>query len=72
VRLAASHATRASVQAVDLVHGAVATSAIFTGSPLERQFRDIHTAAAHVMIGPLTYQAAGRVQLGLGPDFPFF
>jgi alkylation response protein AidB-like acyl-CoA dehydrogenase len=72
VRLAASHAASTSVQAVDLLHAALATSAIFTGNPLERQFRDIHTAAAHVMVGPLTYQAAGRVELGLTPEFPFF
>jgi len=72
VRLAASHAVRASVQAVDLVHAALATAAIFTGNPVERCFRDIHTAAAHVMIGPMVVQAAGRVQLGLEPEFPFF
>lgn len=72
VRLATSHATRASVQAVDLVHGALATSSIFTKSPLERQFRDIHTAAAHVMVSPLTLEAAGRVEMGLEPGFPFF
>jgi alkylation response protein AidB-like acyl-CoA dehydrogenase len=72
VRLAASHAARASAQAVDLLHAALATSAIYTKSPLERQFRDIHTATAHVMIGPLTYQAAGRVILGLEAAFPFF
>jgi alkylation response protein AidB-like acyl-CoA dehydrogenase len=72
VRLAASHAARSAVQAVDLLHSTMGTTAIFTQSPLERQFRDIHTAAAHVMIGPLTYQAAGRVELGLEPDFPFF
>jgi alkylation response protein AidB-like acyl-CoA dehydrogenase len=71
-RLAASHAARAAVQAVDQVHGALATSAIFTGNPLERQFRDIHTAVAHVMIGPLTVESAGRVELGLEPNFPFF
>jgi alkylation response protein AidB-like acyl-CoA dehydrogenase len=72
VRLAASHAAKASLQAVDLLHTTMGTSAIFATSPLERQFRDIHTAAAHVMIGPLTYQAAGRVELGMEPDFPFF
>jgi alkylation response protein AidB-like acyl-CoA dehydrogenase len=72
VRLAASNAARSSVQAVDLLHSTMGTSAIFAASPLERQFRDIHTAAAHVMIGPLTYQAAGRVELGMEPDFPFF
>jgi alkylation response protein AidB-like acyl-CoA dehydrogenase len=72
VRLATSHAARASVQAVDLMHGALATSSIFTKSPLERQFRDIHTAAAHVMVSPLTLEAAGRVEMGLEAGFPFF
>jgi len=72
VRLAASNAARSSMQAVDLLHMTMGTSAIFATSPLERQFRDMHTAAAHVMIGPLTYQAAGRVELGMDPDFPFF
>lgn len=72
VRLASSHAARASVGAVDLVHSALATSSIYTKSPLDRQFRDIHTAVAHVMIGPLTYQAAGRVLLGMEAAFPFF
>jgi alkylation response protein AidB-like acyl-CoA dehydrogenase len=72
VRLAASHAMRASVQAVDLVHAAVGTSAVFRSSPLERNFRDIHTAAAHVMVSQMTFEAAGRVELGLDPAFPFF
>ena len=70
-RLAASHAVRSSVLAVDLLHAALATSAIFKSHPLERQFRDIH-AAAHVMVGPLTLEAAGRVELRLDPDFPLF
>ena len=71
-RLATSHAAQSSIRAVDLVHSALATSAIFKKSPLERQFRDIHTAGAHVMVGPLTYEAAGRVELGRTADFPFF
>ncbi|MEZ4502585.1 MAG: acyl-CoA dehydrogenase family protein [Dehalococcoidia bacterium] len=71
-RLATSHAARAGVQAVDLLQSALGTSAVGRGSPLERRFRDIHTAAAHVMIGPLTYEAAGRAELGLDPGMPFF
>lgn len=71
-RLAAAHAVRSSVQAVDLAHDTVATTAIFKKSALERHFRDIHTAAAHVMIGPLIYEAAGRVELGMEAEFPFF
>lgn len=42
------------------------------GGEASRQFRDIHTAAAHVMIGALSNEAAGRVELGLEPGFPFF
>ena len=72
LRLATSHAAAASVRAVDLVHGALATSSIFTSSALERPFRDLHTAAAHVMIGPMTFEAAGRVLLDRDSQFPFF
>lgn len=72
VRLATSNAARASVHSVDLLHTALGTSALFQNTPLERQFRDIHMAAAHVMISPFTYEAAGRVEMGLEAEFPFF
>jgi alkylation response protein AidB-like acyl-CoA dehydrogenase len=72
VRLATSHAATASLRAVDLLHGALGTSAVFAGSPIERQFRDLRTASAHVMVGPLTYEAAGRVELDLPAGMPFF
>ena len=72
VRLAASNAMRASVQAVDMLHAALATSAIMASSPLSRQLRDIHTASAHVMIGTMTFEAAGRALMGMEPQFPFF
>ena len=71
-RLAASHAMTASLSVVDLLHHSLGTSAIMSGSVLDRCFRDLHTAAAHVMIGPLTYEAAGRVELGLDAAFPLF
>ncbi|MGD9889825.1 MAG: acyl-CoA dehydrogenase family protein [Dehalococcoidia bacterium] len=72
VRLATSTAARNARLAVDLLHGAAGTAAIFAESPLDRQFRDIHTAVAHVMIGAGTYEAAGRVALGLSAGMPFF
>lgn len=72
VRLATSHAAASSWRAVELLHGALGSTAIFTSSPLERQFRDMRTAAAHVMVSPLTYEAAGRVELGLPAGMPFF
>ena len=72
VRLATSHAMKASLEAVDGLHAAVATTGIFNTSPISRQFRDIHTASAHVMIGTMTIEAAGRVILGGEAGFPFF
>jgi alkylation response protein AidB-like acyl-CoA dehydrogenase len=72
VRLAASHAMKSSLQAVDILHFAVATTGIFNSNPIARQFRDIHTASAHVMIGTMSLEAAGRVILGDEPQFPFF
>ena len=72
LRLATSHAASASWRAVDSLHAALGSTAIFASSPLERQFRDMRTAAAHVMVGPLTYEAAGRVELGLPAGMPFF
>ncbi len=72
VRLAAAHAANEGIRAVDLLHRALATSAVQQSSPLERVFRDIHTAGAHVMIGPLVFEAAGRAELGIPVDFPFF
>ncbi len=71
-RLATSHAATTSVRAVDLACGAVGTAAIFTQNALERRLRDVRAAATHVMVGPLTYEAAGRVELGLAAQFPFF
>jgi alkylation response protein AidB-like acyl-CoA dehydrogenase len=72
VRLATSHAAKSAVQAVDMLHASLATAAIMTSSPLSRHFRDIHTASAHVMIGTMTWEASGRVLMGMPPQFPFF
>ena len=72
VRLATSYAATSSMRAVELCYASMATSAIFAKSPLDRQFRDMRTAAAHVMVGPLTYEAAGRVELGLPAGMAFF
>ncbi len=72
VRLATSYAATSSLRAVELLYSSMATSAIFTKSPLDRQFRDMRTAAAHVMVSPLTYEAAGRVELGLPAGMAFF
>lgn len=69
-RLAITHAMRESLRAVDIVFHAAGTNAIYTPSPLERAFRDIHVAVQHGACLPSYYESAGKVALGLRPDEP--
>ena len=68
LRLAATHATRSAREAVDLMYEAGGGTAIYARSPLERRFRDVHTAAAHAMVAPATLELTGRIALGLDTD----
>ncbi|MGH2406191.1 MAG: acyl-CoA dehydrogenase family protein, partial [bacterium] len=65
VRLSASQAVRGAVRAVDIAYDFGGGSSIYETSRLQRQFRDIHTLTQHVMVGPSSMEAAGRVLLGL-------
>ena len=68
LRLAATHAVRASADAVDLMYESGGGTAIYARSPLERRFRDIHTARAHMMVAPQSLELVGRIHLGLETD----
>jgi indole-3-acetate monooxygenase len=67
-RLAGSFAGEQAVAAVDLCFRAAGGSAVYATSPLQRCFRDIHTAAAHVMVSARTYELVGRQRFGLPID----
>jgi hypothetical protein len=43
-------------------------TAIYDSSPLQRHFRDVHVATQHMMVGPATWELAGRIALGLETD----
>lgn len=68
LRLAATHAAAESAHAVAAVYHAAGGSSIYTSSPLERRFRDVHTLRQHMIIGPSTWELTGRVLLGTDAD----
>jgi alkylation response protein AidB-like acyl-CoA dehydrogenase len=68
--LAAVHLMQSSVEAVDYVCAVAGTSGIYTRSPLERAFRDVHTARHHGWVSEARYGTYGQIALGIEPDFP--
>lgn len=68
VRLATTHATRASAAAVDLMYHLGGGSSVYRESPLQRIFRDVHVATQHMMVSPATLELTGRLFLGLETD----
>lgn len=68
LRLATTHATRACAGVVDLMYNLGGGTAVYRTSPLQRMFRDIHTATQHMMVAPATLELTGRLLLGLDTD----
>ncbi|HET6319412.1 MAG TPA: acyl-CoA dehydrogenase family protein [Chloroflexota bacterium] len=60
LRLAMTQAVLASAQAVDLMWAAAGGSPIYTNSPLERCFRDIHVATQHAAVSELSWETLGK------------
>ena len=67
-RLAATNAGEQACSAVDLCYKAGGGTAVYATSPLQRCFRDVHTASAHVMVGARVYETVGRHRFGLEID----
>jgi alkylation response protein AidB-like acyl-CoA dehydrogenase len=68
LRLAATHAATAAARAVDVVYTAAGGTAIYTDSPLQRAFRDVHVVTQHMMVAQPTWELTGRLLLGLETD----
>jgi alkylation response protein AidB-like acyl-CoA dehydrogenase len=71
-QLAATNAVHASAEVVDLVHAAVGTAAIRREHEFQRHFRDAHVLTQHGFICASRYESAGRLLLGLDPEWGFF
>ena len=72
MRLACTHAVMASVQAVDRAHSAAGASSIYSASPLDRYFRDVHSVAAHAFVRQTTMADGAQLLLGQEPAFRVF
>ena len=70
LQLAAAHAAKSAVRAVDLVHRAAGTTGIYARSRIERHFRDAHTVRHHGFLSESRFEAAGQVYLGAELEFP--
>jgi alkylation response protein AidB-like acyl-CoA dehydrogenase len=71
VRLGCTQAIHASLEVADWSFRAAGTSAIFTGTPFERRFRDIHTLSQQIQSREAHYEAVGKVMLNGDPDGTF-
>lgn len=71
-RLSICNAYDACVQAVDLMYKTASGTSLYASHPLDRYFRDIHTASQHFVVSTKIAEAAGRVLLGLKPGVPSF
>jgi alkylation response protein AidB-like acyl-CoA dehydrogenase len=65
IRLAATHAVRISADVARAMYELAGASAIYEESPLQRRFRDAHTAIAHFQVNARSFELPGRLLLGL-------
>ena len=71
-RLAICNAYEAGAEVVTLMYRTASGTALYASNPLDRCFRDMHTAAQHFAVSSKFAEAAGRVMLGLKPGVPNF
>jgi len=65
VMLAAQQAMHAAVTAVDVAFNLAGAGAVYTGHPLERCFRDIHTAHQHIAFSGEGFRGYARTRFGI-------
>jgi alkylation response protein AidB-like acyl-CoA dehydrogenase len=68
VRLACAHTARAAARAVDVAYELGGGSSVYATNPLQRCFRDVHTATQHLMVSPRMFETIGKVLLGRKAD----
>jgi indole-3-acetate monooxygenase len=72
VLLAQVYASDTAVDVVETIAHLAGSSAVYTPNRFDQCLRDVRAAAAHRVVSPPIYEAAGRVALGLEAAAPFF
>lgn len=70
LRAAANHACRSAAQVVDVAYSTAGATSVYRSSPLQRQFRDIHTLTQHFFHSEEIDEMAGRALLGIDDGSP--
>jgi alkylation response protein AidB-like acyl-CoA dehydrogenase len=65
LRLAATHVTQTAARVTTAMYELGGGAAIYETSPLQRRFRDAHTATAHFQVNATSYELPGKLLLGL-------
>ncbi|WP_436389817.1 acyl-CoA dehydrogenase family protein [Amycolatopsis sp. MEPSY49] len=65
LRLAATHVTRTAAKVAESMYDLGGGAAIYETSPLQRRFRDAHTATAHFQVNPASFELPGKLLLGV-------
>ncbi|MEV4319943.1 acyl-CoA dehydrogenase family protein [Actinocrispum sp. NPDC049592] len=65
IRLAATHVVQTSADVVRSLYDLGGGAAIYDTSPLQRRFRDAHTATAHFQVNQASFELPGKLLLGL-------
>ena len=68
LRLAATHATAAGVQATEAAYRLARGQRVYDSNPLQRRLRDAQVAAQHMLVAPATWELCGRCCSGLETD----
>ncbi len=64
LRLAATHVVRTAAEVTTAMYELGGGASIYKSSPLERRFRDAHTATAHFQVNQASYELPGKLLLG--------
>ena len=68
VRLACTNAIQGAAEVADFAYKEAGVDAIFSGSPFERRFRDMHTLSQQIQARSAHFEAVGQILLGVPPE----